>query len=88
MKVYHWWPGRTWAGPCPIPPVFVAEAERLGTLYVTFAVHDDGVMPICGVARCCPKDVPSRKLGRAIAIGRLRSTAHALNISIDDAVSV
>ena len=76
MKVYHWWPGRTWAGPCPIPSIFIKEAERMGTRYLTFALDYHGNIPVCGVARCCPKDVPSRKLGREIAIGRMQSVLH------------
>jgi len=74
MKIYHWWPGRKWAGPCPIPRYIIEKSERMGTRYMTVARQEvDGLM-YEGIARCCPRDVPDKQLGRKIAIGRLAWT--------------
>lgn len=70
MKIYHWWPGRTWAGPCPIPNDIIQEAEKRRTRYLTVA-KNTGFPLVYGIAWCNPKDVPNRKLGRHIATSRL-----------------
>jgi len=76
QKVYHWWPGRVWAGPCPIPSWWVKQAKERGSRYMTFAYLKEGNRVLgVGVAYCCPKDVPSRSIGRAIALGRARKDA-------------
>jgi len=88
MKVYHWWPGRQYAGPCPIPRHYVEKAEKMGSRYLTYAKQELG-MPgrwAEGWAFCCPKDFPSRKLGREIAIGRLLAGLRNY-VPIDDALS-
>ncbi|RPJ40091.1 MAG: hypothetical protein EHM35_00355 [Planctomycetaceae bacterium] len=69
IRVYHWWPGRQYAGESPIHPALLANCERRGTRYLTLAFCDG----YFGLARCCPKDNPSRRLGREIALGRLRA---------------
>jgi hypothetical protein len=87
MRVYHWWPGREYRGACPIPSYLVQDAKRKGSLYMTFAVEDTNRGPIAGCAQCCPKDVPSRKMGRQIAIGRLRALMEDFHLEPDHAVS-
>ena len=67
VTVIHWWPGRDYAGEHPLNPQTVEEYEKRGTRFVTLAVclnHN-------ARAECCPRDAPSRKLGREIALGRL-----------------
>jgi len=69
VRIYHWWPGRKWAGPSPIPDL---ERSARGSRYMTVArLHSGDQVLGVGVARCCDLDVPSRKLGREIAIGRM-----------------
>jgi hypothetical protein len=83
VKLYHWWPGRTWAGPSPIHPPAEAHWTRTGTRYATIArvylSGPTGVWLVVGWARCCPKDAPSRRMGRAIALGRLAKELADLN---------
>ena len=75
VKIYHWWPGRQWEGPCPIPAYMIHRAVEKNTVYLTVAYIGDLAAgthyPTLGVAECCPKDIPERKLGRRIALGRL-----------------
>jgi hypothetical protein len=74
MRVYHWWPGRTWDGPCPhIVEKYVPRAEELGSKYMTIAVQwlGDPDNYLIGMSLCCKKDNPSRSLGRKIAVARL-----------------
>jgi len=71
VKVTHWWPGRQWRGPSPIPAFMIEEAKRRKSRYLTYA-QAGGYEDLCfGAAFCCPKDAPSRALGREIALGRL-----------------
>lgn len=86
MKVYHWWPGREYRGVCPIPPHFVKQAEKMGSRYLTFAIEDTTRGPVAGWAFCCPKDVPSRKMGRQIAMGRLRAVMEDFKLEPNHAV--
>ena len=80
MKIYHWWPGRKWEGPCPIPCYLVKQAERRGSKYLTVAemrllsLTDESYVMIVGSAFCNKKekDGPSRKYGRELAIDRLK----------------
>jgi len=74
IQFYHWWPGRQYRGASPIPSFITKQAERQGTRYLTVAIGygQDGSGPFFGFAHCCPKDNPSRRLGRTIAEGRLR----------------
>lgn len=67
IKIYHWWPGREYAGPSPIPSYKVKEAFKKGSKYLTMACCGD----IVEFAECCPRDFPSRKMGTEIALGRL-----------------
>lgn len=71
-RVNHWWPEREWEGPSPIPRFLVKEAERRGSKYLTMAVVILPEMDFAEVAYCNPVDTPSRKMGRHIALGRLR----------------
>lgn len=77
-RVYHWWPGRRWAGPCPIPEPLVEKARERGSRYLTVAraEMEDGA-EIVTAAFCCPQDNPSRRIGREIAVGRLASLVDA-----------
>ena len=70
MTYFHWWPGRSFRGDCPIPEPFVRECQRRGTRYLTAARLTCGGRTVWGLAMCCPKDVPSREIGRRIARGR------------------
>jgi hypothetical protein len=74
MKIYHWWPGRTWAGPCPIPEEFIEMAIKRGSKYMTVAKKDfpQHNVYITTAAFCNPKDVPCRAMGRHIAVERLK----------------
>ena len=78
VQIFHWWPGREFAGVCPIPPSALLEAERRGSRYVTFAVTDLHDGPVAAWAFCCPKDTPDRAMGRRIALGRLASELEPL----------
>ena len=75
VKVYHWWPGKTWAGPCPIEQLFVDDATDRGSRYMTVAYAPIGwqgcTVHVTEAAFCCPKDTPNRRMGRTIALGRL-----------------
>ena len=76
VKLYHWWPGRQWEGPSPIPPRLTHSAENRGCRYLTLASVDEQGRDLpfsCGLAMCCPADTPDRKLGRKIALGRLNA---------------
>lgn len=88
MKVYHWWPGRQYAGPCPIPSMYTKLAKDRGSKYLTVAKeYQEGIGWVYGFAFCCPKDVPSRKMGREIAIGRLLSWMVDNVVNADNALS-
>ena len=78
VQIFHWWPGRQFAGTCPIPPSAIREAERRGSRYVTFAVTELPNGPFAAWAFCCPKDTPDRAMGRRIALGRLASALEPL----------
>ena len=71
IKVTHWWPGRSWRGPCPIPRSIIKQTR--GSKYLTVAkVELEPGFTMFAFARCNPVDVPSRAMGRTIAVGRLR----------------
>lgn len=84
IRIFHWWPGREYRGVCPIPSYLVREAEEKGTRYLTFVSLEMNDLVIEGVAECCPKDVPSRKMGRKIALGRLKSLVKHYGLEVDD----
>jgi hypothetical protein len=71
IHVFHWWPGRQWRSTSPIPSFLIREAERRGSRYLTLAIAETPEGALVGTAFCCPKDCPSRALGRKIALGRL-----------------
>lgn len=76
VKVSHWWPGRTWVGLPPVARFVINDWERRGSRYATVAramIVDESRTAtfLMADAVCCPKDVPDRKRGRAIALGRL-----------------
>lgn len=71
LKVYHWWPGREWRGPCPFPVYLVRIAKKNHRKYMTVAMIEHEGKTYMGVAECGKHDVPSRQRGRDIAIGRL-----------------
>jgi hypothetical protein len=73
MRVIYWWPGRRFRKKNPIPEEFLRKAKRRGTRYLTVAYEEVNGRKVYGVAFCCPKDNPSRRMGKRIAIGRLRS---------------
>ena len=75
MRIFHWWPGREYMKDCPIPDLYVSEARRMGSRYLTYAILElDEGRYVEGWAFCCPKDVPSRKMGKKIAVGRVMCT--------------
>lgn len=86
MRVYHWWPGREYRGACPIPSYLVQDSLRKGSLYLTCAFEETDRGPVMGWAQCCPKDAPSRKMGRQIAVGRLNAIMEDFNLEPDHAV--
>ena len=72
IRIYHWWPGREFAGANPIPPLLLAEAERMGSRYLTVAkAENERGFARYGWAFCCPKDAPRRHVGRELALERL-----------------
>jgi hypothetical protein len=73
IRIYHWWPGREYKKDNPIPPWLLREAERMGSRYLTVATEErnDRLLLVYGWAFCCPRDTPSRSIGRKIAMGRL-----------------
>lgn len=72
VLVNHWWPGREFAGTPPIPCIFIKEAERRGSKYLTTATVILPEFDFVEIAYCNPVDVPSKKRGRHIAVNRLR----------------
>ena len=71
VKVYHWRPGRWDDEYCPIPSYFVKQAQKIGSRYLTVAVVLESDEPVSvDTAFCCPRDVPSREMGRRIALAR------------------
>lgn len=76
VKITHWWPGREFKGPSPIPATFIKRAESMGSRYLTVATLEIDYKPVAaGLAFCCPKDCPDKHLGRQIALGRMRQNA-------------
>ena len=79
VKFVHWWPGREIPvfrfepSLNPVMEFIFGKAQERGSRYATIAYVD--TTPTGGMfekAICCPKDAPSRKMGRDIAVGRLR----------------
>lgn len=81
-KVVHWWPGRQYEYTCPIPAFIVDKALSMGSRYVTYAYCHNGKQAVAGWAYCCPKDTPSRRVGRDIATGRMRARARAIGMEL------
>lgn len=76
VKITHWWPGRKFRGPSPIPSFLIKMAKDMGSRYLTFATLEvDNKPAAAGWAFCCPKDTPNKRLGRKIALGRMRRAA-------------
>ena len=71
IRVYHWWPGRQFAGANPIPDWYLYHAEQRGSRYLTVAAIEVNGHRVTRAAYCCPKDSPSRARGRHIAVARL-----------------
>ena len=73
VGLMHWWPGREFHNPNLTRFFEMAARHAHGgdTLYITVGYVIIGPSLIQGVAYCCPKDKPSRKRGRQIALGRL-----------------
>jgi len=81
-QVYHWWPGRTWEGPCPIRDearLFELGKKRYGTV-VRFNIRcgNTGTLRVGASCSCSKKDSPSRKSGRALATSRAVSLLKGL----------
>jgi len=72
VKVYHWWPGKEWRYGNPIPSFIIKEVKKRGSRYLTYVeTFTPTSYVIWDHAACCPRDMPSRKMGRKIALGRL-----------------
>jgi len=75
VQLVHWWPTRwPWDGfygANQYPMTLVWRARRDGTRYMTMARVDLGGCTVSTVARCCPRDQPSRAIGRFLALLRL-----------------
>jgi len=67
VRIVHWWPHRQYAGRHPLTREELAYLHRRGTRFLTVVTCDHYLR----TAQCCPKDAPSRKIGRDIALGRL-----------------
>ena len=86
VSLKHWWPGR-WTGGYDI--VFVNErlirkAYREGTRYMTMAHVDLGSgAAVASWSRCCPRDNPSRAVGRFIALLRLARALRPLGYRLE-----
>ena len=85
VRLYHWWPGRKYEGACPIPPLLLWSAEKRGSKYLTLAVTDLGWISFHAIALCCPKDFPSRAIGRTIALGRLEKKLKSYDYELVEA---
>ena len=77
VRFYHWWPGREYKEACTMPSAILKKAREHKARYVTVAKvsiitgeTEDGV--VVGVAYCGRKDTPSKRMGRKIALGRLK----------------
>ena len=69
VRVYHWWPGKPYCN--GMPAYLVNEAKRRGSRYLSLASAELPEATVSATAFCCPKDNPSRTMGRTIALGRL-----------------
>jgi len=69
VRVYHWWPGKPYCN--GMPSYLVNEAKRRGSRYLSMVATDLPGATVSATAFCCPKDSPSRTMGRTIALGRL-----------------
>ena len=81
VRIYHWWPGKEWYRENPIPSFLVKEAEIKGSKYLTYTEAEDLNWDF---ALCCPRDVPSRKMGRKIALGRLAKRLERQNFRLEE----
>jgi len=88
VRVYHWWPEKGWWSNCPIPSFLVKEAKQKGSRYLTY-VETEGELDgnygwIAACAICCPRDFPSRKMGRTIALGRLQKKLEFYGMRLEE----
>jgi len=88
VKIYHWWPEKEWWSSCPIPAFLIRSAWKKGSRYLTY-VETEGELDgnrgwIAAAAMCCPRDIPSRKMGRTIALGRLQKKLESLGMKLEE----
>jgi len=69
VRVYHWWPGKPYCN--GMSPLLIDRAKCRGSRYLTLATCEIPGLHLHAKAACCPKDNPSRTMGRTIALGRL-----------------
>ena len=78
VRVYHWWSGKEWRYGSPIPSFLIKEVEKRGSKYLTYVeTYAPDAYVLWDHATCCPRDTPSRKMGRKIALGRLNKRLRA-----------
>jgi len=93
VRLCHWWPGREQTSewmigeytrtPSPIPFRLIDQARWQETRYMTVASANLGTTEIRTIARCCPKDQPSRATGRFIALLRLARVLRPLGYKLE-----
>ena len=84
VRVYHWWPEKEWWGECPIPAFITKRAREKESKYLTYAeVMFEAIRPF-SYALCCPRDAPSRKMGRTIAFGRLNKELESFGFRLEE----
>ena len=75
VRIYHWWPGKPYCNGMPMN--LVKFARLRGSRYLSLAMAELPDATVSATAFCCPKDSPSRTMGRTIALGRLAKELEA-----------
>jgi len=88
VQIVHWWPTR-WPWRViqhyHFSPLLIWGARKRKTRYMTLAQTWIDNEPIWAVARCCPKDQPSRAKGRFLALLRLARTLKKMGYRLERA---
>lgn len=98
VHLAHWWPGRYfegWTGSegifnkwftmkkPPIPYDLVLKCLDQETRYLTYASVTVGNSAVQTCAMCCPRDNPSRRAGRFIALLRLARALRGMGYRLE-----
>ena len=85
VRIYHWWPGKEWYKENPIPSYIVKEVKQMGSRYLTYVSAEvDYDRFVSAWSVCCPRDIPSRKMGRKIALGRLGKRLESFDMRMEE----